>query len=66
MMGGEKKEQRGVPAGSLPDRLEAIERDAIIEAMEKSKGVQSQAARLLGINERNLRYKLKKYGLKGK
>ena len=66
IMGGEKKEQRGVPAGSLPDRLEAIERDAIKDAMEKSKGVQSQAARLLGINERNLRYKLKKYGLKGK
>lgn len=50
--------------GSLPDRLEAIERQAIVEALDKANGVQSRAARLLGINERNLRYKLKKYGLK--
>jgi two-component system NtrC family response regulator len=41
-----------------------MEKEAIIEALEKSDGVQSRAARLLGINERNLRYKLKKYGLK--
>lgn len=64
MRGASKKEQRAVSVGSLPDRLETIEQEAIEEAMEKANGVQSQAARLLGINERNLRYKLKKYGLK--
>ena len=64
MRGAEKKEQKSVPSGSLPDRLEAIEQEAIKDAMQKANGVQSQAARLLGINERNLRYKLRKYGLK--
>lgn len=64
MVGGKMKGQRAVPAGSLPDRLEALEQETIRDAMEKADGVQSQAARLLGINERNLRYKLRKYGLK--
>ncbi|MDA0746687.1 MAG: sigma 54-interacting transcriptional regulator, partial [bacterium] len=54
----------GPEEGSLPDRLEAMERASIEAAMEKAEGVQSRAARYLGINERNLRYKLKKYGLK--
>jgi two-component system NtrC family response regulator len=57
------RSQRIAP-GSLPDQLDRMEKEAIIEALEKSDGVQSRAARLLGINERNLRYKLKKYGLK--
>jgi len=64
MRGALKKEQRTATVGSLPNRLEAMEQEAIEDAMKKAKGVQSQAARLLGINERNLRYKLKKYGLK--
>lgn len=64
MMGDEKKGRRTMPVGSLPDRLEAMEQEAIMEAMKKADGVQSQAARLLGINERNLRYKLSKYRLK--
>ena len=64
MRGVLKKEQRTATVGSLPDRLEAIEQEAIEDAMKKANGIQSQAARLLGINERNLRYKLKKYGLK--
>ena len=32
--------------------------------MTEAGGVQSRAAELLGITERNLRYKLKKYGFK--
>ena len=62
---GEGRKMSSLPsAGSLPDRLETMEREAIQEAMEQAGGVQSRAARLLGMNERNLRYKLKKYGLK--
>jgi DNA-binding protein Fis len=34
------------------------------DALEQAGFNQSQAARLLGLNERMLRYKLKKYGLK--
>lgn len=33
--------------------------------MEKTQNNQTRAADLLGISERMLRYKLKKYGLKG-
>jgi transcriptional regulator with GAF, ATPase, and Fis domain len=41
-----------------------LEKNAIVEALDKTGGVQSRAAETLGITERNLRYKLKKYGLK--
>ena len=50
--------------GSLPEQVEALERKAIVQAVEETGGVQSRAAELLGITERNLRYKLKKYGFK--
>jgi two-component system NtrC family response regulator len=49
---------------SLPDQVEALERGAIEQALLSVDGVQSRAAQLLGITERNLRYKLKKYGFK--
>lgn len=51
-------------AGSLPEMVEQLEREAIADALERAGGVQSRAAALLGITERNLRYKLKKYGMK--
>jgi two-component system response regulator HydG len=43
--------------------LEAIERHAILEAIEASKGNKSEAARLLGINRKTLYKKLKAYGV---
>ena len=54
----------GDEPASLPDQVEALERSAIEQALHKVEGVQSRAAQLLGITERNLRYKLKKYGFK--
>ncbi len=51
-------------AGSLPQQVEDLERQAIVQALAKADGVQSRAAERLGITERNFRYKLKKYGLK--
>jgi len=50
--------------GTLKDSVEALERKMIMEAMEKTKNHQTKAADLLGISERMLRYKLKKYDLK--
>ena len=44
--------------------MEDMERKMIIEAMEKAGDHQTKAAEILGISERMLRYKLKKYGLK--
>lgn len=50
--------------GSLPAQVEEMERAAIVQALTQADGVQSKAANILGITERNLRYKLKKYGFK--
>jgi DNA-binding NtrC family response regulator len=49
---------------SLDEIVEELERKLISEALEQSFGNQSKAAESLGISERNLRYKLKKYGMK--
>ena len=43
--------------------VEGLERRMIREALGKADGTQTRAAELLGISERVLRYKLKKYGL---
>jgi Nif-specific regulatory protein len=48
---------------SLPETLEEIERLRITQALESSYGVQTKAADELGISERVLRYKMKKYGI---
>ena len=50
----------------LPDILGRIERQTIREALERCGGVQTQAAEVLGISERVLRYKMKKYGLESR
>ncbi len=49
--------------GTLPDSVEQLERDMIQQKLEDSKGNQSECARRLGISERVLRYKLRKYHL---
>ncbi len=46
----------------LADLVSELERRAIIEALERAGGNQSQAARELGMTEQSLRYRLKKYG----
>jgi two-component system response regulator AtoC len=46
--------------------LTGIERQAIRAALERHGGIQTQAAAELGISERVLRYKMKKYGLEGR
>jgi DNA-binding NtrC family response regulator len=53
-----------VEKNSLDHIVENLERRLILEAIEQASGNQSKAAELLGIGERNLRYKLKKYGMK--
>jgi len=50
----------------LPGVLADIERQAIESALERTGGIQTQAAEALGISERVLRYKMKKYGLEGR
>ena len=50
--------------GRLRSAMEQLERQMIKEAMEKTGDHQTRAAEMLGLSERMLRYKLKKYGLK--
>jgi Nif-specific regulatory protein len=46
--------------------LKQLENRAILSALEKTGGVQIEAAELLGISERNLRYKMKKHGIRSR
>ncbi len=62
--GGDRGEDRKAEEGLLRGSIEELEKKLIVEAMEKAGDHQSRAAELLGISERMLRYKLKKYGLK--
>jgi two-component system NtrC family response regulator len=49
--------------GSLVERLAELERALLVEALTEADGVQTRAARALGISERHLRYRLKKHGI---
>ena len=63
----EKSEkERGFPKKekSLPESLEEVERDLIIKALHQHHGIQTKAAESLGISERVLRYKMKKYRIR--
>ncbi len=54
-----------IPAGdrSLTEVLEDLERQLILAAYEKAKGVKAETARALGIKTSALYYKLEKYGI---
>ena len=52
-------------ATGLPAAVEGLERRMIRDALAYADGVQTRAAEALGISERVLRYKLRKYGLGG-
>jgi len=46
---------------SLKDKIVDIEKEAIINALNECNGVIAKAARKLGISERMIGYKIKKY-----
>ena len=50
-------------AGSLRERLEELERACIVEALESSQGQIGRAAASLGLTERIMALRLKKYGI---
>ncbi len=61
------KEERTLAAvgkGTLTEQVEALEKQLIFDALQESGGNQTKAGKLLGLTERNLRYKLKKYNIK--
>ncbi len=50
--------------GSLKEKIGLMERDEIITALRESNWIMARAARKLGITERMIGYKIKKYGIK--
>ena len=50
-------------AECLSEAVEALEKSMIQESLEKTRGNQRKAAKSLGVTERILGYKIKKYGL---
>jgi DNA-binding NtrC family response regulator len=48
---------------SIDERLEEIEKGLIIEALNRSGGIQVKAAEILGINQRSLWHRIKKLGV---
>jgi DNA-binding NtrC family response regulator len=46
---------------SIDDKLKEIEKGMIIDALKKTKGIQIRAAELMGINQRSLWHRIKKY-----
>jgi two-component system response regulator HydG len=65
LRGGGADNTLAVPSGemTLPEILEDLERQLILRAYEKSGGVKTETARLLGIKTSALYYKLEKYGI---
>ena len=57
------QETPGHADSNLPARLEADERAAIIDALEKARWNRTAAARALGMSFRQLRYRIKKFGI---
>jgi two-component system response regulator AtoC len=60
----EVRRPEAVDQWPLQERLEAVEREMLLEALERADWVQTRAAQSLGISERVLRYKMGKHALK--
>ena len=64
-----KKSGQGLEPGilqvhsSLRETVEEVERQLILNALKRSGGVQTEAAKILGITEKNLWKKIKKHGI---
>jgi DNA-binding NtrC family response regulator len=48
---------------SLQDRLEAVEKEALTEALSRARGNRAKAARLLGTTERIFNYRVRKHAI---
>jgi Nif-specific regulatory protein len=51
---------------SLKDRIEELERAEIIKALKECNWIMARAAKMLGITERMIGYKIRKYGIRVK
>ena len=51
---------------SLKDRIEELEKQEIVRALRECNWVMARAAKQLGITERMIGYKIRKYGIRVK
>jgi two-component system NtrC family response regulator len=63
-LGDEPGSLEGTRPHDLPGAVEHLEKELVFESLRLNAGNQSKAARELGISERNLRYRLKKWGVR--
>ena len=49
---------------SLTEKIREIEKEEILRALSETDWVMARAARMLGITERMIGYKIKKYGIR--
>jgi len=61
-------QDRGIPhrpgrGRRLADTVGDVERRMLMDALEKAGGNQSEAARILGLTEQSIRYRIRKYGM---
>ena len=49
---------------SLTEKIKDVEREEIVNALKECNWIMARAARHLGITERMIGYKIKKYGIK--
>src|SRR5438046_4669340 len=60
-------QQCATPSGrSLDEAIDDVERQMILAALGRAGGVQVRAARLLGITEQSLWYRIKKHGIQAR
>jgi two-component system response regulator PilR (NtrC family) len=60
---GAGSDLQGRGSETLDDYLNRLERQAILEALQKTEGNRTAAARLLGVTFRSLRYRLERLGI---
>jgi len=60
---GDTSGEQPALAGKLGEQVEDVQRQAIVEALEKTRYNKTAAAKLLGLSFRQLRYRIKKLGI---
>ena len=58
------EEPDAVQAGLTDRKLKELEKEAVVEALEKTNYVQKDAAKLLGISKRVIHYKIQQFGIR--
>ena len=53
----------GEPPADLGDQIEGVQRQAIVDALERARYNKTAAAKILGLSFRQLRYRIKKLGI---